>query len=203
MVRNNYPNTSIRQQQKSKNGRGSVFGVFRPVSMDSAEELYEMMKNLKMDGILPETSHLRDPSNMHVTYLERRKFTKQLQGFSQGFNTHEAIGRINNRCEGSRQQTITVSLGRVSLMDRRDETLVARLDHNQIVADEYSYTTSALRALHVHIKDQFKPHIGLARVPGLPITEKKVITHQVQDVIPEEVNLDPLVVEPPLRRHRD
>lgn len=203
MSRKTHPNAGMRRQiQKPRGSRGDVFGMFRPVEMDSAEELYELMKMLKDDNVLPDQAQLRDPGNMHVTYLEKRKLTRELQGFAQGFNAREAIERINNGCEESRELPIAASLGRVILMDRRDETLVVRLDHNQIVADEYSYATSALRALHVHLRDQFRPHIGLARIPGTHIAEKQKITHQVQDVMPDEVILDPLVVDPPLRRQR-
>jgi hypothetical protein len=204
MVRKNHPNAGNRRQhQKSKTGRSDVFGMFRPVGMDSAEELYELMKLFKDDGILPESTQLRDPGAMHVTYLEKRKLTRELQGFAQGFNTHEAIDRINIGCEQSRHLPIIASLGRVSLMDRRDETLVVRLDHNQTVADEYSYATSALRALHVNIRGKFTPHIGLVRVPGLPIVDKQIIAHHIQEIVPEEVTLDTLRVDPPLRRQRD
>lgn len=203
MSRKNYPNNGTRQQfPKSRTGRNDVFSMFRPLEKDSAEELYELMKALKDDNTLPNNTQLRDPGTMHVTYLEKRKLTRELQGFAQGFNTREAINLINNCCEDSKELPIVASLGRVILMDRRDETLVARIDHNQTVADEYSYATSALRGLHVHIRGQFKPHIGLARLPGTPIDEKRTIVHHVQDVIPDEVTLNPLIVDPPLRRQR-
>lgn len=201
--RKTYPSVGVKNQApKSKTSRGSVFSVFRPVAEESAEELYELTKLLKADSILPEEALIKDPRNMHVTYLERSRLTRELQGFAQGFNAHEAINRINNECEESRQKSIVVQLGRASLMDRRDDTLVVRLDHSQIIADEYSLATSALRTLHLKIRNQFKPHISLARIPGVSIENKLYIAKQFQDVIPEEVLLNPLVVEPLTQRDK-
>lgn len=203
MSRRNHPHSGVRQQfPKSRNGRNDAFAVFRPVEMDSAEELYELMMQLKGDNMLPENTQLREPDKMHVTYLERRKLTRELQGYAQGFNTREAMSRISSDCSESKELPIVASLGRVSLMDRRDEAVVVRLDHNQIIADEYSLATAALRALHVHIRGQFKPHISLARIPGVDMDGKIRVARELQDVIPEEVTLDPLVVDPPLRRAR-
>lgn len=204
MSRKNYLNTGTRQQyQKSKNGRNALFSVVRPVAEESAESLYQIMKNLKEDNILPETSVLHTPDRMHITYLERRKLTRELQGFAQGFNAHVAISRINSECEETRDLPITASLGRVSLMDRRNETLIARLDHNQIVADEYSFITSVLRGLHVHIRGTFSPHVSLARVPGETPEVKHRVANEVYDVIPDEpIILNPMIVSPPLQRKR-
>jgi hypothetical protein len=203
MSRKIHPSSGFRRQrQKSKGSRGDVFAAFRPLGEESAEHLYELMKELKGDGVLPENALLREPKAMRVTYLEKRKLTRELHGYAQGFNSWEAIHRINNECRETRHIPIVASLGRVSLMDRRDDTVIARLDHNQIIASEYSVITDALRSLHVHIRGQFKPHVSLVRLPGVEVETKRSIAREVQEVIPEDVVLDPMLVEPPLSRQR-
>lgn len=203
MSRRTHPSSGFRRQrQKPRSGRADVFAAFRPLESESAECLYELMKDLKSDGVLPDSALLREPASMRVTYLEKRKLTRELQGFAQGFNAKEAIHRINDECDETRHAPIVSSLGRVSLMDRRDDTVIVRLDHNQIVANEYSLITDALRSLHVHIRGQFKPHVSLVRIPGTEVDDKRTIAREVQDLVPEEVVLDPLIVEPPLRRQR-
>ena len=203
MSRKTYPKVGAKSQTpKSRNSRGNVFSIYRPVAEESAEELYELTKILKSENILPEQTQLKDPRNMHITYLERSKLTRELQGFAQGFNTSEAVNRINNECYESRNQQIFAQLGRVSLMDRRDDTLVVRLDHNQIIADEYSLATSALRTLHLKIRNQFKPHISLAKISSVDMEGKLYLAKQIQDVMPQEVLLEPLIVEPILQRER-
>ncbi len=204
MSRKTYPGIGIKNQYpKSRTNRASVFSIFRPVAEESAEELYELTKLFKADNILPPEAQLKDPRTMHVTYLERNKLTKELQGFAQGFNTSEAVSRINKECCESKDQSLIAQLGRVCLMDRRDETLVVRLDHNQIIADEYSLASSALRTLHLKIRNQFKPHISLVKVPGLDMDNKASLAKQFQDLVPEEVLLDPLIVEPVLKRDKN
>lgn len=203
MSRKTYPNVGAKNQTpKPKTNRGSVFSIYRPVAEESAEGLYELTKILKLENLLPEQTQLKDPRSMHITYLERSKLTRELQGFAQGFNTSEAVSRINNECYESRNKPIEAQLGRVSLMDRRDDTLVVRLDHNQIIADEYSLATSALRTLHLKIRNQFKPHISLAKIPGVDLENKLYLAKQIQDVIPQEVLLEPLIVEPIFQRER-
>lgn len=203
MSRRIHPSSGFRRQrQKSKASRADVFAAFRPLDGASADSLYELMKDLKSDGVLPENALLREPNTMRVTYLEKRKLTRELQGFAQGFNTNEAIHRINDECDETRHLPIVSALGRVSLMDRRDDTVIVRLDHNQTVANEYRIITDALRSLHVHIRGQFKPHVSLVRIPGTELDEKRSIAREVQDILPDEVVLNPLLVEPPLRRHR-
>ena len=200
MSRKNYDHTTKPQTPKTRNAKNHVFRVFRPVALDSAESLYELTKKLQEDNILPENSTLKDPSGMHVTYLERNRLSRELQGFAQGFNAKEAISRIDRHCTDTSSALISAQLGRVSLMDRRDEMLVVRLDHNQVVAEEYQLITSALRTMRLNIRDDFRPHISLARVPNQEFADKIRIAREMQQVLPNEVQLSPLVIEPSLRQ---
>lgn len=201
MSRKTHRNSSFRQQaRKSKKGRNDVFFAYRPLEAESAEGLYELMKGLKGDGIIPESAVLTDPGSMHVTYLQKRRLTRELQGYALGFNASEAIARIHNDCEQTRHSRMISMLGTVGLMDRRNNTLAVHFLHNQAIGDEYSVMLGALRSLHVHMRDEFRPHISLARVSGIDFKEKAAIARDVQQVIPQEVTLEPLVVDPPLRR---
>lgn len=184
------------QASKNKSAAGQSFTMFRPVAAESAEELYELAVSMKCDGILPADSEVRPPGDMRVTYIERRRLTRELQGYVRGFNAYEAISRINYACE-SQPHSIVAAIGRTSLMDRRDDTLVARLDHNQIVAEEYKIIFDALRGLYVPIKDsEFKPHISLVHIPNQSKESKLQISREIQTVLPEEVTLEPLTTHP-------
>lgn len=202
MSRKNYDSTSKPQTPKNRNSRNSAFRVYRPVAPEFAEGLYEIVKSLKEDNILPKNSTLKDSYGMHVTYLERSRLSRELQGFAQGFNAKEAISRIDRHCADVSSVQIKAQLGRVSLMDRRDEMLIVRLDHNQVVAEEYQLITGALRTMKLNIRDEFRPHISLARVPGQEFADKIRIARDLQELLPSEVELMPLVIEPPLRQQR-
>lgn len=191
------------QLQKSKGSVGEAFTLFRRVEEESADTLYELMLALMMDNVLPEHTEFRRPGDMRVTYIERHRLSRQLQGYAAGFNSAEAVRRINNRCR-DRNNALKVSLGRVGLMDRRDEALVVRLDHSQIVAEEYEEVSTALRTLNVPGvgSDTFRPHITLAKITGLPAKQKADIAKQVQEVMPDTVMLLPLDTYPKNPRER-
>lgn len=185
------------QTPKKKAATAEAFTMFRPVEYDSAQEVFEHLNQVKQEGLLPDHAEIKPPEHMRVTYIERNKLTKQLRGFADGFNAAEAVSRINNRCE-SWYATMAVSLGRVSMMDRRDETAVARLDHSQIIANEFELIADVLTSLNVKgmHRQRFRPHITLVKVPGATGDEKQFLSRELQDVIPDEVSLRPLQTYP-------
>lgn len=184
------------QKPKSKERVGEAFTVFRPVEEDSAEELYQLMKSLHGDGLLPEQTELKDPVNMRVTYIERHRMTRQLQGFAAGFNTAEAVHGIND-ISTSKEEEIAVSLGKASLLNRRDQALVAHLSHSQVVAEEYQEVHEVLTSLHVpQDRRTFRPHVTLAYIGGITAAEKRSIAHDVTDVLPEDVVLSAMQTFP-------
>lgn len=177
------------QKPKSKERIGDAFTVFRPLNEDSADDLYELLRLLEGDGVIPPGATIKPPRDMRVTLLERRRMSKQLQGFAAGFNAAEAILNIND-VTTTRDQEIEATLGKVTLMDRRDETIVARIEHNQVIAEEYKLVHDVLTNLHMpQDRRTFKPHVGLVRVPGLSLPEKEDLAKKIGDVLPAEVGL--------------
>jgi hypothetical protein len=179
--------------------------MYRPVADESADKLYELTTILRSDGILPMHSTLKPAEEMRVTYVERSKLTKNLKNYAAGFNAREAISRIHDGCEeGDLNETIEVSLGRVSLFDSRAESLVVRLDHSQEIADEFKVVCDSLASLNLPgiYRQNFKPHITLARIPGMTLEDKKHIGREVQNVIPDSVLLSPLLSLPSIRNFR-
>lgn len=191
------------QVQKRKTAAGESFTMYRPLEEESAYELYEQLSSVKREGLLPDHAEIRRPENMRVTYVERSKLTKNLKGFSAGFSAAEAISRINNGCD-SWDNTLIVSLGRVSMMDQRDESAVARLDHSQIVAEEFELIANVLTMLNVKgmHREPFRPHVSLVKVAAATADEKKFLSRELPYVISEEVALLPLTTWPkkPLRK---
>ena len=185
------------QTPKDKSATSQAFTMFRPVSYESACEIFDSLREVKAEGLLPDHAELRPPEDMRVTYVERRKLTKQLQGLSEGFNAARAIHEINEDCERS-DSGLVVSLGRVSLMNNRQESAVAHLEHDQTVASEYEVIKDALTRLKVKgmHKGKFRPHVGLVRVPGATLNEKTFLERELSHVIPNEVALRPLTTFP-------
>lgn len=141
---------------------------------------------------------------MRVTYVERNRMTKQLQGFAAGFNATEAILEINEVCT-TYLQKIVVGLGKTCLMDRRDERLVVRLEHSQTIGEEYRLINEALCRLHVPSERRdFKPHISLAHIPSIGLETKLRIANEVAGILPKEVALSGIQTFPrnPSQRNR-
>lgn len=198
MARKNHPKGRT-QARKFHGSLSGGFEVFRGVTEESADEIYELMLGLKRDNVLPPQTEVEPADNLRVTYFRRRRMSKELRGYSLGFVTREGVRKLNDR-EGSgrRYEEITVGLGRTGLANRRDNNLVSKLEHNQVIADEFSMIASALAQLHVTIRpDQFSPDLLLAHIPGLEFDEKTRIEKEVNEVLPVEIELLPLDIIPP------
>lgn len=184
------------QHQKSKERIGESFSIYRPVCEESAEEIYETLQKLKSSADIPENAEIRTPGSMRVTYVEKSKMSRTLQGFAAGFDARAAANRVTDHEDQSRR--LDVSIGRVTLMDRRDETVVARIDHSQAMAEEFRNIIAGLAMANLPRATglQFRPHISLVRLPGLTYPEKKFFAEVIQTSIPEEVTLMPLDSDP-------
>ncbi len=191
------------QVQKRKTAVGESFTMYRPLELESAQKLHDDLSEVQREGLLPDHAEIRPPGDMRVTYVERSKLTKNLKGFTAGFSAAEAISRINNECD-SWDNRLIVSLGRVTMMDQRDESAVARLDHSQIIAEEFKLIANILTMLNVKgmHRHPFRPHVSLVKVAAATVDEKKFLSRELPYVIPEEVSLQPLTTWPkkPTRR---
>ena len=185
------------QTPKDKQSVSQAFTMFRPLAYESACEVYDSLRQVQAEGLLPDHADIRSPSDMRVTFLQRRKLTKQLQGISVGFSAARAIHEINEGCDKSDDHLI-VSLGRVTLMNNRQESAVAHLEHDQIIASEYDVIKEALTQLKIKgmHKEKFRPHVGLVRVPGATGEEKEFLARELSQVVPKEVALRPLTAFP-------
>ena len=198
MARKNHPRGRT-QARKFHGSSSGGFEVFRSLDEDSAGEIYELLLGLKRDNVLPPQTEIQPADSMRVTYIRRRRMSKELRGYSVGFVNREEVKRISDK-EGvaQRYEHITVGLGRTSLSNRRDDNLVSRLEHSQVVADEFNMLAAALAGLHITIRpDQFKPDLLLAHIPGLEFNDKTTIEKEVHGVLPVEVELLPLDIVPP------
>ncbi len=185
------------QTPKDKQSVSQAFTMYRPLAYESACEVYELLRQVQVEGLLPDHAEIRSPSDMRVTFLERRKLTKKLQGMTAGFSAARAIHEINETCDSSDDHLI-VSLGRVTLMNNRQENAVAHLEHDQIIASEYGVIKDALTHLKIKgmHKERFRPHVGLVRVPGATGEDKEFLARELSQVVPKEVALLPLTAFP-------
>lgn len=184
------------QHKKSRERVGEAFSVYRPVSEESADELFEVLADLRSDNEIPSTAVIRPAHSMRITYIEKHRLTKQLKGYAAGFDARGAVDRVT--AGDSMEEPLPVSLGRVGLMDRRDETVVARISHSQEIAEEYGFIVAGLAVANIPglRKGSFKPHISLVHIPGLSLDEKTNIADRIQTCLPEEVMLSPITSDP-------
>jgi hypothetical protein len=155
------------------------------------------MDKLLDDGLLPDESIFQAPTGMGVSYIEKGKISRQLRTWTAGFNTGVLVCGVT--ALETMTESIRVGLGRVSLMGTRKQTIVARLDHSQVVAEEYAYIAEGLARANIpgmH-KQTFRPHIALLRLPNETLETKRSVASALQEILPLEVLLGPLETDPP------
>ena len=170
-----------------------AFAMFRPVVEEDAELLHEICVNLYDKNKLPPQTEMRPTADMRVTYIEKHRLTRQLRGFAEGWSARDTVRSINDECPDF-EDPLEVALGRVSMMDRHEETVVARTDHNQIIAQEYDFTKCVLTRMRVPAveKMKFRPHISLLTIPGITFEERRDVTAALQTEIPDAIQLGPM-----------
>lgn len=188
--------------QQSKGGRRAIeaFSIRRPLVSDSADALYDAMDVLLDEGKVPEEAIFQPANTMGVSYIEKGKISRQLRTWTAGFNTGVLVCGVT--ALETMSVPIKVGLGRVGLMGTRNQTIVARLDHSQVVAEEYAYIANGLSNANIpgmH-KQNFRPHVALLRLPNEGVEVKRAVAAALQEILPLEVMLGPLVTDPPYGR---
>lgn len=178
------------QARKSRSPADKAFTIYRPLENESALELHEMMQGLHRDGMFPTQAEIRPPEHMRVTYVERSQLTRQLQGVASTFNAFQAFDDVWHECDKG-HRNLEATLGRAALMDRRDNTVVARIEHNQIVASEFEIIADIFTNLNIKgmRRKKFRPHVSLVKVNGLSKLEKRNIESDLTEVLPKTITL--------------
>lgn len=181
----------------------NIFGAHRLLSDKSSAELHELLKNLQAEDDIPASVELK-PS-LRVTLLERNNLKRSLMhGIIGGYHLGRALAELEKGAGLTKNENIRVDLGKICLMDKRNNSITVSVSDNSVVEAEHQaivgiLSDMGLRGLNDHA---FKPHITLAncRRP-MTMTEKKHVQHVLVDVLPKQVMLLPLDFTPPLERH--
>lgn len=198
------------QQQKSMERVGEAFTVFRPLTDRSKSEIYGIINDLQSDGVIPSHAEIKQEDNLRVTYVERNRMTKQLQGFAaDGFDASRVAYEALNR--NSALEELVVDLGKIAIMGRRDMTFAVRTYHSQELAEEYQAIINGFSKINVpRDRRGFQPHISLFELPflvnnkelNLSFEEKMDLSKAVEECLPETVALAGLQSFPKNPRNR-
>ncbi|MDQ3159281.1 MAG: hypothetical protein M3P98_04075 [bacterium] len=177
-----------RYPQKPKNTSeiGNAFRMFRPLTLESAETLYDRIKEVKNGGDLPTDAVLFTPTDLHLTLIEKGKMRRNLKNLSIGFNAAVQIARIHQDIDHA-EQDIQVSLGHGKPMGRHN--VAVGIEQSIEIGDEYAIIINALREARVPYKETFRPHISLFKLPSSTNQERQFYARSIGVVLPEHVML--------------
>ena len=141
---------------------------------------------MQADGEIPD--HITITRFFRVTLVERGKMRRSMErGIIGGYHLFSTIAEIENRTAQTRTEPLPVELGKVSLMDRRDQTIVVGVENETLRREQEAIVDTLEDGGLTGIREmrRFRPQISLGTgTKPFTVFEKKHIERVLDEVMP-------------------
>lgn len=175
-----------------------AFTLFRPVTEETSEQLYERLHALQQEDSIPSSVHLFNRDHHSSLIQERRMRNGLLIGVASGFAVHKALRRLEIGLPGNGRECITASVTSVRAIGRNRNVVMAGItDQDKVLTRSTKAARHILGDMGLHMELDNTAHVTLGEAErGLTHSESKSVEEIASEVLLDlPIKLDPVFVE--------